>query len=165
MNYLRERQEIFTGMVEDKIQDEMRELEEKKSEEALLPVQKKFDLWRYQNERDEARILQRFGSSRWMKMETDSQDLLSVQSCRSSAVDHVEEISLESSRICQDVQVVMSEIAGKEMRGSGGDAWSLESGRKNGDAGNQSGFRLKASSFAAVGCLAFHVCFPRSLPH
>ena len=59
-------------------------------------------------------------------METDSQDLLSIQSCRSSAVDHVEEISLESSRICQDVQVVMSEIAGKEMRGSGEDAWSLE---------------------------------------
>ena len=59
-------------------------------------------------------------------METDSQDLLFVQSCRSSAVDHVEEISLESSRKGQDVQAVMSEIAGKEMRGSGEDAWSLD---------------------------------------
>ena len=140
MNYLSERQEIFTSMAEDKIRmqsgateniyyqilEDMGELEEKKAEEALLPVQKKFDLWRYQNERYEARILQRFGSSRWMKMETDSQDLLSVQSCRSSVVDHVEEISLESSRKGQDVQVVMSEIAGKEMRGSGEDAWSLE---------------------------------------
>ena len=37
------------------------------------------------------------------------------------------------------------------------------SGRGNGDAGNQSGFRLKASSFAAVGCLAFHVLFPTKL--
>ena len=33
-------------------------------------------------------------SSRRMKKEADSQDLLSVQSCRSSAVDHVEEINL-----------------------------------------------------------------------
>ena len=41
-------------------------------------------------------------------------------------MDHVEEISLQSSRKGQDVQVVMSEIAGKEMRGSGEDAWSLE---------------------------------------
>ena len=47
-----------------------------------------------------------------MSKEADSQDFLSVQSGRSSAVDHVEEISLESSKKSQDVQVVMSETAG-----------------------------------------------------
>ena len=38
--------------------------------------------WRYQNGRDEARRLQRSGSSRRIKKEADSQDLLSFQSCR-----------------------------------------------------------------------------------
>ena len=94
VNYLSERQEIFTGMVEDKTKlqsratekyheqvfEEMTELEEKKSEEALLLVQKKYDLWTYQNERDEARWLQRSGSSGRMKKEADPQDLLSFQS-------------------------------------------------------------------------------------
>ena len=108
------------------ISDEMKELEEMKSEEALLLVQKKFELWRYQNEGDEARRLQRYGSSRMMMMEADSQDLLSFQSCRSSAVDHVEEISLESLRKSQDVQVVMSETAKKSTRGRREYAWRLE---------------------------------------
>ena len=81
MNLLSERQDTFRGMVEDKIMmqsratdkyheqifEEMKELEEKKSEEALLLVQEKYDVWRYQNERDEARRLQRSGSSRRMK--------------------------------------------------------------------------------------------------
>ena len=62
-------------MVEDKIRmqsratekyeqifEEMKELEVKKSEEALLLVQKKHTLMRYQNERDEARRLQRSGA-------------------------------------------------------------------------------------------------------
>ena len=128
MNYLSERQEIFRGMVEDKIRmqsrptgtyydqifEKMKELEGKKSEEALLLVQKKLDLWRYQNKRDEARRLQRSGSSRKMKKEADSQDLLSFQSC-----------SLESPRKTQDVQVVMSETAGKATSGRGEDAWRL----------------------------------------
>ena len=61
-----------------------------------------------------------------MKKEADSQDLLSFQSCRSSALDHVEEMSLESPRRIQDVQVVMSETAGKAMRGRGEVAWRLE---------------------------------------
>ena len=115
-----------TAKYYDQIFAEMKELEERKTEEALLLVQKKFDLWRFQNERDEARSLPRSGSSRRMKMETDSQDPFSVQSCRSSAVDHVEEIILEFSRKRQDVQVVMSEIAGKEMKERGEDAWRLE---------------------------------------
>ena len=102
-----------------------KELEEKKSKEALLHVQKKYTLWKYQNERDVARRLQRFGYTRGTKKEADSQDFLSFDSCRSSAVDHVEESSLEPSRKSQDTQVVRSEIAGEEMRGSG-DAWRLE---------------------------------------
>ena len=86
---LSERQEILKGMVEDKIRlksratekycdqilEEMKELEEKKSEEALLLVQKKHILMRYHNERYEARRLQ--GCSRGTRKEADLQDLLS----------------------------------------------------------------------------------------
>ena len=104
----------------------MKELEEKKSEEALVLVQKKFDSWRFQNERDEARSLQRSGSLRRIKEEADSQDLLSVQSCISSTVDHLEEISLESSRKMQDEHELISEIAGMDMSGREEDAWRLE---------------------------------------
>ena len=111
---------------DDQIFQEMKELEEKKSEEALLLVQKKYDFWRHQNERHEARRLQRSGSSRRVKKEADSQDLLSFQSCRSSAVDHVEEMSLQSPRMIQVVQVVIGETAGKATRGRGADAWRLE---------------------------------------
>ena len=65
-------------MVEDKIRlqsratekyyeqffEEMNELEEKKSTEALLLLQKKHILMRCQNEKEKARRLQRIGSSR-----------------------------------------------------------------------------------------------------
>ena len=61
-----------------------------------------------------------------MKKEADSRDFLSFQSCRSSAVDYVEETSLESPRQIQDVQVVMRETAGKATSGSGEDVWRLE---------------------------------------
>ena len=100
--------------------------QEKKSKETLLLVQKKHDLWRHQNERDEARRLQRSGSPRRMKKEADSQDLLFFESCRSSTVDHVEKMSQESPRKMQDEQEVMSETAGKATRGRGEDGWRLE---------------------------------------
>ena len=48
-----------------------------------------------------------------MKMEADSQYLLSFQSGRSSVVEHVGEMSLGSPRKSQDVQGVMGEFAGK----------------------------------------------------
>ena len=115
-----------TEMNCEQIFEEMKELEEKKPEEALPTVHDIYCLWRYQNERDEARKLQRSGSSRRIKEEADSQDLLSFQSCRSSAVDHVEEMSLEPPRRIQDVQVVISETAGKATRGRGEDALRLE---------------------------------------
>ena len=73
----------------------MKKLEEKKSEEALLLVQKRHDSWRYQNERDEARTLQRSWKTRRMKEEVDLQNLLSLESF---VVDQVEEMSLESPR-------------------------------------------------------------------
>ena len=44
----------------------------------------------------------------------------------SSAVDHVEEVSLESPRKVQDVQEVMVESAWRATRGRGEDAWRLE---------------------------------------
>ena len=70
---LSERQEILNGMVEDKITlqnratekyyeqifEEMKVLEKEKSKEAFVFVEKKHILMRYQNERDEARRLQR----------------------------------------------------------------------------------------------------------
>ena len=68
----------------------MKELEEKNSKVALLFVQKKYTLWKYQNERDVARRLQRFGNTRRMKKET----------------------SLRSPRKKQDEQEVMRETSG-----------------------------------------------------
>ena len=81
VHVLSERQEILKSTMEDKIRlqsratdkyydqifEEKKELEEKESEEAQLIVQKKYGLWRYQKERDEARRLQRSGSSRRVK--------------------------------------------------------------------------------------------------
>ena len=65
-------------------------------------MQRKHILIRYQNERHEARRLQRSGSSRGTRKAADLQDLLSSESCRSSAVDYMEEISPESPRKMQD---------------------------------------------------------------
>ena len=48
-----------------------------------MQVAEKHDLWRYQNERDEARRLQRSGSPRRMKKEMGSQNLVSIESCGS----------------------------------------------------------------------------------
>ena len=115
---------ILKRMIEDKIRlqsratekhyeqifDWMKELEEK-STEALLLVQKKHTLWRYQNESDEAKRVQRSGSSRRTRNEADTQDLLSFKSCRSWAVDCIEEMNLESPRKMQDEQEVMNEIS------------------------------------------------------
>ena len=58
-------------------------------------MQKKYDLRRYQNERDEARRLQRSGNSRRVKKEIALQYPFSSESCRSSTMDHVEEMTLE----------------------------------------------------------------------
>ena len=83
-----ERQEVLKGMVEDKIRlpsrttekyydqifEEM-ELEEKKSREAPLIVQKNHDLWRDENERYYERRLERSGSSRRTRKDADTQDL------------------------------------------------------------------------------------------
>ena len=104
----------------------MKELEEKKSKEALLLVQKKHILMRYQNERDEARRLQRSGSSRGARKEADLQDLLSFELCRSSAVDHIEEISPESPRKVQDEQEVTSEASWTATGGKEEDGRRLE---------------------------------------
>ena len=57
-------QSTATEKYYDQIFEEMEELEEKKSKEALLFVQKKHIVMRYQSESDKARTLQRSGSSR-----------------------------------------------------------------------------------------------------
>ena len=51
---------------------------------------------------------------RGTRKEADLQDLFTTESCRSSAVDHVQVMSLESPRKRQDVQEVMGESAGKK---------------------------------------------------
>ena len=84
------------------------------------------DLWRYQNERDEARRLQSSGSSRRVRKGLDLQHPSSSESCRSSTVDHDEEMTLESPRKRQDVQEVMKETEWKEARGREEEAWRLE---------------------------------------
>ena len=96
--------------------EDRKDLEEKKSEEALLMVQKKFGLWRYQNERDEARRLQSSGSSKRMRKGMDLQHPFSSELCRSLTVDPDGEMTLEFPRR------------------------SMEAGarRRNGDAGDRS---------------------------
>ena len=106
---LSERQEVLKGLVEDKIRlqsrateksifEEMKELEEKKSKEALLLVQKKRILMRYQSARDKAKMLQGSGSSKVTRKGMDIQDLLSFEPCRSSVVDDMEEVGSKASR-------------------------------------------------------------------
>ena len=56
----------------------------------------------------------------------DLQNPFSFESCRSSTVDHVEEMTLESPKKRQEVQEVMEETAGKATRGREEDAWRLE---------------------------------------
>ena len=82
-----ERQEIFKSTIEDKLKlqsrvneryhdqifGEIKEMEQKKAKEYLRMVQKKHDLWRYQNERDEARRLQSCGNSRRVRKRLDLQ--------------------------------------------------------------------------------------------
>ena len=106
------RQEIFKCTMEDKLKlqsrayeryhdqifEEINEVEQKKSEEAPRTVQKKHDLWRYQDERDEARRLQSSGNSRRVRKGLDLQHPTSSESCRSSMVDHDEEMTLEPPR-------------------------------------------------------------------
>ena len=61
-----------------------------------------------------------------------SPDLLSLESCRLSAVDHVEDASPESQRKMQDEQEVMSETSGNLTRRRGEDGWRLEPERETG---------------------------------
>ena len=90
----------------------MKELEEEKSKEALLLVLKKRTLWKYQNAREVARRLQRFGRLKKDEEGGGLQDLFSFESCRSSVV--------ASPRRMQDEQEVMSEE--KKTRGG----WNQE---------------------------------------
>ena len=126
-------------------------MEEKKSEEALPIVQKKHDIWRYQNERDGARRLLRSGNSRRVKKEMDLQHSFSSESCRSSTVDHVEEIILESPTKMQEVQEVMEETAWKEARGREEDAWRLEQeGKRSCQRPESCRTGLKASTWTSM---------------
>ena len=77
-------------------------MEEKKSKDALVLVQKKHNLKRCQSERERASMLQRLGGSRAMRHGSDAQDTLSFESCSSSMACDMEEVSSESSRKMQD---------------------------------------------------------------
>ena len=56
----------------------------------------------------------------------DLQYSFSSESCRSSTVDHVEEMTLESPKKRQELQEVLEKTEWKEMRGRDEDAWRLE---------------------------------------
>ena len=122
---LSERQEVLVGFVEDKsrlqrkapekyyetIFEEMRELEEKKSKEALVLVQKKHILSRCQSERERARTLQRLGGSRATRHWTDARDTMSVESCSSSMACDMEEVCSESSWKMKDIDGTTAEAS------------------------------------------------------
>ena len=76
----------------------LKELEEKKSKEALVLVQKKHILIRFQSERERARVLQRLGGSRAIRHGSGAQDTLSFESCSSSMACDMEEVSSELRR-------------------------------------------------------------------
>ena len=65
-----------TEVYDEKIFEEMRELEEKKSKEALLLSQKTHFSVRYQSERSKARMLQRLGGSRVIRSGADNSGYL-----------------------------------------------------------------------------------------
>ena len=69
--------------------------------EALVLVQKKYILLRCQSERERARMLQRSGGSRATRHGSDA---LSFESCRSSVVDDMGEVSSESSKRMKDME-------------------------------------------------------------
>ena len=75
-----------TERCHEQIFEEMKEMEVKKSKEALLLVQKKHILIRYQSDRDKARMLRRPGGSRVIRSGADMRDTLSFESCTSSVV-------------------------------------------------------------------------------
>ena len=52
-------EDIVSERMEDKIIEEMKELVHRKTEEALQIAEKEHDLWMYQNEKEEAKRLQR----------------------------------------------------------------------------------------------------------
>ena len=120
-----EKQEVLAGLVEDRIRlqskatekyhetlfEELRELEEKKSKEALVLVQKRHILIRCQSERDKARMLQRMGESRKISYWSGAQDTLSLESCSSSMACDMEEVSSESSKKMKDMDETTSEAS------------------------------------------------------
>ena len=135
IHILSERQETFKSTMEDKIElqsraneryhDQIKALEKISQKKALHMVQKKHDLWRYQNESDEARMLQSSGNSRRLRKGLDLQHPTSSESCRSSMVDHDEDMTLEPPSKRQEVQEVMKETEWKA-RGRKEEAWRLE---------------------------------------
>ena len=122
---LNERQKVLAGLVKDKsrlqsnvtekyhetIFEEMRELEEKESKEALVLVQKKHILSQCQIERERARMLQRLGGSRAIRHWTDPRDTMSVESCSSSMAGDMEEVCSESSRKMKDMEETTSKAS------------------------------------------------------
>ena len=139
---LSERQEVLAGLLEDMIRiqskatekynetifEELKVLEEKKSKEALVLVQKKHILTRCQSEGERARMLKRLGGSRAIGRRSDAQDTFSFESCSSSiACDMEEEVSSESSKKMKDMDEITSEASWTAVtKGKEKEAWSLE---------------------------------------
>ena len=105
--------------------EEIKELEEKKSEEALAVVQKRHELWEISEWKRRSNKAAEF----WEVKKGEKGDGLatSLLFCRSSTVDHDEEMTLKSPRKRQEVQEVMKETEWKEARRrEEEEAWRLE---------------------------------------
>ena len=112
-------QEVLAGLVEDKsrmqseaterycetIFEEMEELEEKRSKETLVLVQKKHILSRCESGRERTRMLQRLGGSTEIRHWIGLRGTMSVESCSSSMA------CSESSRKMKDMEETTSEAS------------------------------------------------------
>ena len=91
--------------------EELKELEEKKSKESLVFVQKKYILTRCHSERERARMLQRLRGWRAIGRRSDAQDNFSFESCSSSIACDMEEVSSESAKKMKDMDEITSEAS------------------------------------------------------
>ena len=103
-------QKVAPEKYQEKIVKELKELEEQKTREALELVQRKHKLVKWEGEREKARMLQRFDSSRavgqWSRAH-DNSTYVSFPSCSSSHL--TDEAMSASSKMAQDADEAMSE--------------------------------------------------------
>ena len=94
---------------QEKIFEEFKELEEQRAKDALLLVQKKHMLIKWEGERERARMMQRLGGSRAIGPWSGGHDYSSFGSCSSSLALHTVDAMSAFSRMAQEVDEAMSQ--------------------------------------------------------